>query len=136
MSSAQADQIDAVANRLFTAIEQGDAAELCKLLSDDIVVCKTADQHTRDKVRALRVLDWLIGATDQRRYDVSDRRFFDGGFVQQHTLHAAAHDGATISMRACIVAKVNPEGRITRIDEYFDPADLSPLLRSTEQQRR
>jgi hypothetical protein len=34
-------------------------------------------------------------------------------------------------MRVCIVIKVNAEGLITRIDEYFDPTDMAPLMRST-----
>jgi hypothetical protein len=34
-------------------------------------------------------------------------------------------------MRVCIVVKVNAEGLITRIDEYFDPTDMAPLMRST-----
>jgi hypothetical protein len=31
-------------------------------------------------------------------------------------------------MRVCIVIKVNNDGLITRIDEYFDPADMAPIL--------
>jgi hypothetical protein len=34
-------------------------------------------------------------------------------------------------MRVCIVIKVGADGLITRIDEYFDPADMAPLLDST-----
>jgi len=45
-------------------------------------------------------------------------------------LHAAATHGASIQLRVCIVIKVGADGRITRIDEYFDPADMAPLLTS------
>jgi hypothetical protein len=31
-------------------------------------------------------------------------------------------------MRVCIVIQVDPTGLITRIDEYFDPTDMAPLL--------
>jgi hypothetical protein len=34
-------------------------------------------------------------------------------------------------MRVCIVIRVDATGLITRIDEYFDPADMAPLLRNT-----
>jgi hypothetical protein len=30
-------------------------------------------------------------------------------------------------MRVCIVIKVDPDGLINRIDEYFDPAEIGPL---------
>ena len=42
-----------------------------------------------------------------------DRQVFDGGFVQQHVLHAAGHLGATIAARVCIVIKVGSDGLIT-----------------------
>ena len=31
-------------------------------------------------------------------------------------------------MRVCIVIKVGSDGLITRIDEDFDPAEIAPLL--------
>ena len=33
-------------------------------------------------------------------------------------------------MRVCIVIKVGTDGLISRIDEYFDPAEIAPLLRT------
>jgi ketosteroid isomerase-like protein len=43
-------------------------------------------------------------------------------------LHATGHAGQSISMRVCIVIKVDPDGLIKRIDEYFDPAGIAPLI--------
>ena len=70
-------------------------------------------------------------ATTDRRYEILDRQVFDGGFVQQHILHANGRNGGSIAMRVCIVIKVGANGLITRIDEYFDPAEMAPLLEST-----
>jgi hypothetical protein len=50
--------------------------------------------------------------------------------VQQHILHANGRNGGSISMRVCIVIKVGANGLIDRIDEYFDPAEIAPLLES------
>jgi hypothetical protein len=33
-----------------------------------------------------------------------------------------------IALRVCIVIKVNSNDHISRIDEYFDPAQLAPIL--------
>ena len=74
------------------------------------------------------MLYWFINATAERRYEILDRRLFDGGFVQQHVLHANGRNGASISMRVCIVIKLGANGLISRIDEYFDPAEIAPLL--------
>lgn len=124
------DTITAVADRLFGAIERGDRDAVERMWSDDVVVWKVADGD-RGKDRALRVIDWFIGATTQRRYEILDRRLFDGGFVQQHLLHATGRDGGAIAMRVCIVVKLGADGLINAIDEYFDPAEIAPLLGST-----
>ncbi|SEH89663.1 hypothetical protein SAMN04489835_5400 [Mycolicibacterium rutilum] len=124
------DTITDVADQLFGAIERGDREAVQRLWSEHIVVWKVADAD-RDKDRALRVIDWFIGATTQRRYEILDRRLFDGGFVQQHILHASGSNGGAIAMRVCIVVKLDGDGLISSIDEYFDPAEIAPLLGST-----
>lgn len=117
-----------VANRLFGAIEAGDYATVEALWADDVTVWHSGDTHDNDRRRALKVIRWFLDRTTTRRYEVLDRRMFDGGFVQQHLLHAATAEGASITLRVCIVIKVSSEGLITRIDEYFDPADMAPLM--------
>jgi ketosteroid isomerase-like protein len=77
------------------------------------------------------VIRWFLDNTTRRSYEILDRQYFDGGFVQQHVLRAGRSADTSIEMRVCIVIKVDTEGRITRVDEYFDPADMAPLLRST-----
>jgi ketosteroid isomerase-like protein len=121
---------DELANRLFAAIERSDTAAIESMWAEDVKVWHTGDARDNDRVRALKVIRWFIDNTTKRGYEVLDRRFFDGGFVQQHVLRADAISGASITLRVCIVIKVE-DGLITRIDEYFDPADMAPLLRST-----
>jgi ketosteroid isomerase-like protein len=130
MSITDAEAIVDVADRLFEAITNSDIAMVQELWNDDLVVWKVADRD-RDKQRALRVIEWFIGTTTERRYEILDRRVFDGGFVQQHILHANGRNGGSIAMRVCIVIKLGANGLISRIDEYFDPADIAPLLDST-----
>jgi ketosteroid isomerase-like protein len=129
MPVADMEAIADVADRLFTAIEQSDVAMIEQLWNPDVIVWKVAD-HDRDRERALRVITWFINRTTDRRYEVLDRQYFDGGFVQQHILHANGRNGGSISMRVCIVIKMGANGLINRIDEYFDPADIAPLLES------
>jgi ketosteroid isomerase-like protein len=120
-----------VANRLFGAIERGEYETVDGMWADDVTVWHTGDSQDNDRVRALKVIRWFLDNTSTRTYEILDRRYFDGGFVQQHVLRACRSDGTSIQMRVCIVIKVDGEGRITRVDEYFDPADMAPLLRST-----
>jgi len=120
-----------VAQRLFAAIEGGDADAVAALWDEDVLVWKSAEPQEQVKTRALRVIFWFMDATTERRYEILDRQFFDGGFVQQHVLHATGRNGGSISMRVCIVIKVGTNGLISRIDEYFDPAAIAPLIDST-----
>jgi ketosteroid isomerase-like protein len=128
MSVAEIDTTNDVADRLFAAIENGDRTAVDRLWSDDIAVWRVGARRDDDKARALRVIDWFISTTTERRYEILDRQLFDGGFVQQHVLHATGHAGQSISLRVCIVIKVGADGLIDRIDEYFDPAGIAPLM--------
>jgi ketosteroid isomerase-like protein len=136
MPAATAQTIVDVADRLFAAIEKTDKAAVEQLWSDDIAVWRTGARRdpfrSDDKARALRVIDWFITATTERHYEILDRQLFDNGtvsgFVQQHILHATGHAGQSISMRVCIVIRVGPNGLVDRIDEYFDPAEIAPLI--------
>ncbi|MGE2814402.1 nuclear transport factor 2 family protein [Mycobacterium heidelbergense] len=125
---ATAEAIVDVADRLFAAIEKGDKATVDRMWSKDVAVWRVGARRDDDKARALRVIDWFIDVTTERHYEILDRQVFDGGFVQQHVLHATGHAGQSISLRVCIVIKVGTDGLIHRIDEYFDPAGIAPLL--------
>ena len=134
MPATTSETIVDVAERLFTAIEKSDAAAVDRLWSNDIAVWRVGARRDNDKARAMRVIDWFITATTERHYEILDRQLFGcgssgsvSGFVQQHILHATGHDGASIAMRVCIVVKLGANALISRIDEYFDPADIAPL---------
>jgi ketosteroid isomerase-like protein len=117
-----------VADQLFAAIVRGDEATLEQMFDDDIAVWRVGSRRDDDKARALRVLHWFIDVTAQRSYEVLDRQLFPGGFVQQHILHSTGRNGGLIALRVCIVIKVGRSDLINRIDEYFDPAELAPIL--------
>lgn len=117
-----------VADLLFAAIESGDIPALTALWSDDVIVWRQGGGRERDKTRALSVIQWFVDATAERHYEVLDRQVFDGGFVQQHLLHASTPGGEKVVLRVCLVVKIGADGLIRRIDEYLDPAELAPLL--------
>jgi ketosteroid isomerase-like protein len=116
-----------LADALFTAIELGDEPWLDNVFAGDVAVWRAGAQRDDDKERALKVLRWFIRVTAERRYEVLDRQLFADGFVQQHILHATGRNGRSIALRVCIVIKLGANRRINRIDEYFDPADLTPI---------
>ena len=94
--------------------------------SDDVTVWRLGGR-TRDKRRAPKVLDWFVGATRDRRYELLDREVFEGGFVQQHVL-ACDHPCGWGNLAAGVHGgQSRGERSDHRIEEYFDPAELAPL---------
>ena len=124
--------MNSLADRLFGAMQAGDADAVAAMWSPDVTVWQVGAAGRRDKARARRVIDWFISASADRHYDVLARQLFGGGsiqgFVQQHRLHGHCRDGTPYSLRMAIIIVVGADGLITQIDEYFDPADLAPLL--------
>lgn len=127
MPVTDASAIEDVADTLFRAIEGSDVAVIEELWNDDIVVWHSGDREDNDRDRAMRVICWFINRTSSRHYEILDRQLFEGGFVQQHVLRATSEHGSIV-MRVCIVIKLGSNGLISRIDEYFDPAEMAPLL--------
>ncbi len=123
-----AEAVADLADDLFAAIERGDEPQLDALFAEDVAVWRAGSQRDDDKGRAMKVLRWFIRVTAERSYEILDRQLFPDGFVQQHILHATGTGGGLIALRVCIVIKVNADNLVNRIDEYFDPADLAPIL--------
>ena len=128
MSETGTRTVTDVADRLFDASERSDIATVEQLFSPEVAVWKSGDDRPSGRERSVRIIAWFVNSTVGRRYEILERQLFDGGFVQQHILHADGRTGASIAMRVCIVIKIGTDGLITHIDEYFDPAAIAPLL--------
>ena len=109
----------------FVAAIQGDDAEAvracyapdARLWHNHTGVEQTVDQ-------GVKVLAWFIRNLPDRRYRIIRREALPDGFLQQHVLEATLPDGKPWAMDACCVVRVE-DGRITRLDEYFDSAHVA-----------
>ena len=117
-------EIEALAIGFFDAIQAGDIAAVGNCYADDAVIWHNTDGLENTKAENLAVLAGFIRAIPQRAYQ--DRRLsvFPGGFVQQHRLQGERRNGAKVTLSACIVCAV-ADGVITRLDEYFDQAQVA-----------
>ena len=110
---------DVVAN-LISAIETGDLEGVKVCYSPDIVVWANFDGKARELDSSLRVLEWLVTTTTDRRYEIVRRIEIEGGVLQQHVLHATVlATGKSFAMPACLIVSVRGD-RINHIDEYLD----------------
>lgn len=119
-----ADAIRKLANDFLDAIERGDIETVQSIYAPDAVVWHNTDSIAQPVADNLATLTSFIKYVPERRY--TDRRIeaFDGGFVDQHLLKGKLVSGKEVSMAACLICKV-VNGRITRLDEYFDSATLA-----------
>jgi ketosteroid isomerase-like protein len=117
----------AVAERLFAAIAAGEVEAVREVYAPDASIWHNYDGATQTVDENVRVLAWVVAHVKQLRYTDVRREATESGFVQQHVLRGTAPSGAEIAIPACIVCRVEG-GRITRLDEYFDGSQLTPLL--------
>jgi ketosteroid isomerase-like protein len=108
----------AVARRFFAAIERGDLEAVRELYAPDVVVWHGFDQREKTREENLAMLAAAIDANGPLRYDELRLAPIPGGFVQQHVVR-----GRALVLPAVVVCSV-ANGRITRLDEYFDSAQV------------
>jgi len=92
------------------------------------VIWHNHDRSSQTVEQNLAVLRWVVTHIKNLRYEDIQRQATATGFVQQHVLRGTAPNGEVLEIAACIVGVVD-NGRITRLDEYLDSAQLAPLLR-------
>ena len=117
-------QISDLAKRFFDAIEAGNIATVRAIYADNARVWHNTDGKETSREENIRTLEGFIGAVPTRRYTNRRLDVFETGFVEQHLLVGRLANGKDVSLPACIVCEVK-DGRITRLDEYFDSAALA-----------
>lgn len=122
-----------LADRFLSAIERGDLAPAIDCIAADAVIWHNGTRQTMSRDENFEVLQGFVARSVTREY--RDRRLqeFAGGFVLQHLLVATAADGYVLTAAACLVCRT-ANGRITRLEEYFDWSDLPEWFERTQPQ--
>lgn len=117
----------AIAERLSRALVTGDVDAISELYAEDIAVFRNFDGRTLPKDKVLKVVRFLVTGVEGLRYDDVRVVPTDKGFVQQHVFRGRSRSGAEVAAPVCLIAEVR-DGRIVRIDEYLDSAQMAPLM--------
>ena len=115
-----------LADRFFTAIPKGDLETVRAIYAPDALIWHNNDQTTQSVEQNLQVLAWVTKNIAGLRYEEIRRHVTPAGFVQQHVLRGTAPNGKPLEVPACILCSVK-DGRITRLDEYLDSAQIAVL---------
>ncbi|WOF44912.1 nuclear transport factor 2 family protein [Sphingopyxis indica] len=119
------DDIRAMATRFFDAIEAGDIETMQSSFAPDAAIWHNTDEKIVTPAQTAQTLTGMVARIKDREY--ADRRLitFPGGFVQQHVLKGKrVQDEVEVRLPCAIVCAVK-DGRITRLDEYFDSAHVA-----------
>ena len=120
------EDISALSNRFLAALERGDPDEVRAFYTSDARIWHNFDDVAQTVDENLKLLGWMSRKLPQRQYRVVRREILPDGWFQQHVLEATLPDGSPFRMLACGVITVR-DGRISRLDEYLDPAQAAPL---------
>jgi ketosteroid isomerase-like protein len=113
--------------RFFAAVSAGDLATVRAIYAPDAVIWHNNDDTEQTVDENLRVLRWATSRITGFRYEDVRRTATATGFMEQHTLRGTAPNGEELRVPACIVCTVR-DGRITRLDEYFDSTQIAAIL--------
>lgn len=128
---AQSEDITALAKRFFDAIEDGDIDGMRACLTPDAIIWHNTDEAEGSVEQTAQVLTAMIARIANRRYAERRVNIFDGGFVQQHALTGNRNsDGGAVRLPCAIICQVS-DGKITRLDEYFDSAHVAEFRKTT-----
>jgi ketosteroid isomerase-like protein len=118
----------ALLDAFFAAIEAGDIDAVGRMCADDVAVWHNVTGTTLDKPASLDLLRFWSRSVSSMRYEITERKVFDGGVVQRHVLHGTANaNGTVLAASICIVFHFR-DGLITEIFEYLDPAAVSAVF--------
>jgi uncharacterized protein len=119
--------MNALADRLTHAYEQNDVDTITDCYAKDAAIWHNLDEVDQAVAEQLDATRWLNEKLKDLKYEILTRSFFDGGYVQQYVVHGTVTaSGEPFRMSLCMRVEVD-DGRITRLDEYLDSANLGPL---------
>jgi ketosteroid isomerase-like protein len=119
--------VRALAKRFFDAVENGDIDTLYGCYAPDAKIWHNTDDAEQSRDDNAVTLKGFVQRISNRVYGKRRLEVFEGGFVQQHELTGVRTDGVAVRLTACIVCAVE-DGRITRLDEYFDSAQVAKFV--------
>ena len=128
MDTDHAASMRELAGRFFAAVTRGNIGAVRAIYAPDAVVWHAhtgAGQSVEDNLRTLAMVAKYV---KDFRYEDRRCQATETGFIEQHTTKGIASDGTPFEIPACIVCTV-VDGRIARLDEYFDSAAAASLLR-------
>jgi uncharacterized protein len=115
-----------VARAYIAATRAGDAEARAAMTEPDAVTWHNFDDVAVDQAHSERTVAWLRSTAPDVTWDDVDVVATSKGFVWQSVLRGTG-PGGPFRANTCLIVTVSDNGKIARMDEYLDTAQLKPL---------
>ena len=116
----------ALADRFISAVAAGDLDTVRSIYAPDAVIWNNYLRKPQTVDENLVTLKWVTSNVKNMRYEEIRTITTSEGYVEQHMLRGTGPSGADLDLAACLIVEVD-DGRITKLEEYFDSAALGAL---------
>jgi ketosteroid isomerase-like protein len=117
-----ADNVFAVADSFFDAVASGELDKVARIYAPDALIWHNTDNTVKGPAVNIDTLRWLSDNVENFRYEDVRQIEIPGGFLRQHVCRGRVKgSGQELTVPIAVVAQVT-DGRITRLEEYFDSA--------------
>jgi ketosteroid isomerase-like protein len=127
LTEAARQDMDALANRLFDAIERADVATVEQIYAPDVQYWVNFTDQTLGLDTILEMTQLFTQKVKNFHYKIESREFFPGGFVQRCRITGELASGEALALPLCLVIYVE-DGQITRLYEYINVASFMPVF--------
>jgi len=121
-----ASALNDLADRLFDAFVAHDLDTVVAMMTPEAVIVQNGNSMTVAEART--VIEGITQVIGDHRYEEVRRVFGDNVVVEEHSVRSTTPSGQDVDLTACVVIRVDGDGRITSLDEYVDTAPLASIL--------
>ncbi|MCJ2188447.1 nuclear transport factor 2 family protein [Novosphingobium beihaiensis] len=114
--------------RMYDAVERGDMPALGACFIPDARIWHNVDEVEKTVDTAAIALTHLCQSSTRLSYE--DRRAVEAGNIRfvQHVITASLKSGDELRLPGMMRIELADDGRIARIEEYYDSRDTDPLM--------
>lgn len=114
-----------LADRLFDAFVAHDLDTVEAMMAPDAVVVQNGNSMSSAEARSL--IEGITQVIGDHRYEEVQRVTGDNTIVEEHQVRSTTPNGKQLDLSACVVLRVNGDGKIVSLHEYVDTAPLAQL---------
>ena len=122
------DTLEKLTQDFFAAITRREWADALERVHPDGRARQNISGEEVDARTLLTSMRGLVESLKSFAYENPRRIISDHAVVEQHDVRMTRKDGVEIVIDICILLRFDEDGKIIRIDEYLDSAQVSALL--------